>query len=126
MSLTISPEFPCLIVEDDGSLGSLIDLSYWTDDVDMWFWGGRDAYLIDQRGWRFEQVCERSSDGRPLDVPLWKFCAECDAGFVRELLEGDTGITSKVPGSRISTLDFCGAEQYVREVIAIVVEVDAQ
>ena len=46
----ITPDFPCLIVYEDESLGVLLDLGDWECDVDQWYWSCDEAYLIDQQG----------------------------------------------------------------------------
>ena len=48
---SLSPEFPVLLIEDDGSVGALDDIEYWTGDVDMWFWSSAKAYIVDSRGY---------------------------------------------------------------------------
>ena len=87
--MTIHPIFPALHVHEDDSVVLLRSLDDWTDDVDQWFWSGPGDYLIDSRGLKFVQQCERASDKRPIDVPTWKFDSKMDETLIRSLLEAE-------------------------------------
>ena len=52
ISAISSPDFPVLLIENDGSVGALEDIVYWTSDVDMWFWSSAEAYIVDSLGYR--------------------------------------------------------------------------
>ena len=95
MSDNIQAEFPAILVETDGSLGGLLDLEYWTDDVDQWFWSTGDAYLVDSRGRKFNQVAERR-DGRPTEIPLWVFDSELGEEDLRTLFVADPASDGKL------------------------------
>ncbi|MDB4265420.1 hypothetical protein N9891_01580 [bacterium] len=72
-SASSTPDFPALLIEDGGSVGTLDDIVYWTGDVDMWFWSSADAFIVDSRGIRFDQLAERDNSGRPKSIPEWVF-----------------------------------------------------
>lgn len=95
MNDNIQAEFPAILVETDGSLGGLLDLEYWTDDVDQWFWSTGDAYLVDSRGRKFTQAAERR-DGRPTVVPLWIFDSELGKEDLRTLFFADPSNNGKL------------------------------
>ena len=122
MSDNSNPAFPALIVADDGSVGGLEDIRSWSDDVDQWFWSEPNSYLVDCEGRRFKQVCERASDGRPLDVPLWIFDRELSHQFIRALIEGYSDSV------RIKLSQVCSdqSESYIQHMIAVLLHVDSQ
>ena len=87
--LNTTPEFPALIVCDDGSVGGLSHLDYWTQDVDQWFWSSPGTYLVDVLGRKFEQVGERNDSGRPLAPPTWTFIRQMDLAEIQQLVQPD-------------------------------------
>lgn len=70
---SVNPEFPALLIHEDGSIGVLRSIDDWKFDVDQWFWSEPGEYLIDSFGRKFVQDGERAIDYRPVDVPNWKF-----------------------------------------------------
>ena len=87
MAETPQPEFPALLVESDGSLELLTSNTEWSDDVDHWYWSSPDAYLIDQQLRRFEPDAERSTDGRPHEVPDWRFSTILEVRAIERLIQ---------------------------------------
>ena len=84
-----SPEFPAIIVFEDGSIGGLSHPDYWTEDVDSWFWSSAGDYLIDARGRKYEQVGDRDDSGRPLAPPTWTFVCSMDVDEVSHLARSE-------------------------------------
>jgi len=89
MEETSQPEFPAILVEYDGSLEVLVSNADWTDDIDHWFWCSPHVYLIDQRFNRFDPVADRSRDGRPNDIPRWRWSSAISPDFVESLIAND-------------------------------------
>lgn len=81
------PDFPALLIDDDGSVGVLDDILYWTSDVDQWYWSSAETYLVDSQGLRFDQRAERADDDRPLSVPEWVYSRALTDEELRELTQ---------------------------------------
>ena len=89
ISAISSPDFPVLLIENDGSVGALEDIVYWTSDVDMWFWSSEEAYIVDSLGYRFDQLAERDGSGRPVSIPEWVFTRRLTSEELRQLTRRD-------------------------------------
>ncbi len=105
-----SPEFPALIVFDDGSVGGLSHPDYWTEDVDHWFWSSPGDYLVDVLGRKFEQLGERDDSGRPVAAPTWNFIRLLDIVEIQRLVQ----------------LEFPSAVGSIREIVEAVNVIDAK
>jgi hypothetical protein len=66
-----SPHFPALLVYDDGTFTYLPGLETWKNDLDLWFWSSIKDYLVDCRGYRFEQAGERDIEGHSVQPASW-------------------------------------------------------
>lgn len=115
---TVKPTFPALQVHEDGSIGPLLSLEDWTHDVDQWFWSEPDVYIIDSLGLKFVQECERASDRRPVDVPVWKFDSRLEEAVIRSLIVTFIG----APVKEDQAID---RGQRIRNMINLVIEFDS-
>jgi hypothetical protein len=102
----IDPVFPALLVHNDGSISGFFNLTCWTKDVDQWFWSVGGEYLVDSRGWRFDQVAERSVDLCPAAPPLWRFTQRLEEDYIQKIVAEDARSLGKpeIDGAAIALL----------------------
>lgn len=67
------PQFPALLVHDDGSVTILQAADTWSLDLDLWYWSDPSEFMVDCNSTRFDQEAVRGADGHPLEPPAWRF-----------------------------------------------------
>jgi hypothetical protein len=86
MSDSLEPEFPTLLVHEDGTLTVVYTGAEWRRDPDLWYQSEPVEYLVDQRGYRFDQRARRGDDQRPIEPPEWRATRQCTSAELVEMV----------------------------------------
>jgi hypothetical protein len=85
MDAPFQPEYPALLVHEDGSIYVLPEDADWMADLRLSYWSDPQEYIVDCHGLRFDQVVNQVNQGNPEQNTFWQLNRRLSLAELKQL-----------------------------------------